>query len=647
MKIADILSQIDLNTVALPEFQRGYVWNRDQVRGLMRSLYHRYPVGSLLTWITRGDTTATRGGAASSLGAVSLLLDGQQRMTSLYGVMRGKPPRFFDGNPKAFTGLYFNLETEEFEFYAPQKMQNNPLWLSVTELFTDSAKAGKLIGKFYRTYEEAQADVFSDRLNRLKTVADIRVHIEEIVGEDKTVETVVEIFNKVNSGGTKLSSGDLALAKVCAEWPQAREEMQKALREWSAIGFHFKLDWLMRVINAVVTGEAYYAALSHVTPAQFQQGLADSKKAINRLLNLVNSSLGLDSDQVLGSRYSFPLMARYVHQRGKDFNSHTERQKLLYWYIHTFLWGRYASSTESVLARDLNLISHPEGALDRLIADLRRNRGDLKVRPEDFEGSTRGARFYPMLYMLSRVEHARDWESGIELRNALLGSLSKLQVHHVFPQAQLKKAGIDRQLINAIANFTFLTQETNLLISDDLPEQYLPTFAAKHPGAIESHWIPMTPELWSLDQYRAFLAKRRELLAGAANTFLNSLIGGTLTTATEEPQDTLPAASTAMRDEESKVLEEVNAWVMAQGLPEGVLRHELVDTGGELLATLDMAWPDGLQEGLSQPVALLLAEPDLTLAAANQAGYLYFTDAAQFRSYVERDVLAENQAAEA
>ncbi|MVN85311.1 DUF262 domain-containing protein [Deinococcus sp. HMF7620] len=646
MKIADILSQIDLNTVALPEFQRGYVWNRDQVRGLMRSLYHRYPVGSLLTWKTRGDTTATRGGAASTLGAISLLLDGQQRMTSLYGVMRGKPPRFFDGNVKAFTGLYFNLDTEEFEFYAPQKMQNNPLWLNVTELFTDASKLGSL-GRVLFGGMPDKADNYFERIMRLKNIGDIDVHIEEIVGEDKTVETVVDIFNKVNSGGTKLSSGDLALAKVCAEWPQAREEMQQALREWSAIGFHFKLDWLMRVINAVVTGEAYYAALSHVTPAQFQQGLADAKKAINRLLNLVNSSLGLDSDQVLGSRYSFPVMARYIHQRGKDFNSHTERQKLLYWYIHTFLWGRYAGSTESVLARDLNLISDSEGALDRLIADLRRNRGDLKVRPEDFEGSTRGARFYPMLYMLSRVEHARDWESGVELRNALLGSLSKLQVHHVFPQAQLKRAGIDRQLINAIANFTFLTQETNLLISDDLPEQYLPTFAAKHPGAIESHWIPMTPELWSVDQYRAFLAKRRELLAGAANTFLNSLIGGTLSTATEEPQDTLPAVSTALGDEESKVLEEVNAWVMAQGLPEGVLRHELVDAEGELLATLDVAWLNGLQEGLSQPVALLLAEPDLTLAAANQAGYLYFTDAAQFRSYVERDVLAGNQAAEA
>ena len=645
MKIADILSQIDLNTIALPEFQRGYVWNRNQVRGLVRSLYHRYPVGSLLTWKTRSDMTTTRGGQPSTLGAVSLLLDGQQRMTSLYGVMRGKPPRFFDGHAKAFTGLYFNMDTEEFEFYAPQKMQNNPLWLNVTELFIDAAKLGSLGGVLFGSMPEKAPEYF-DRVNRLKNIGDIDVHIEEIIGEDKTIEIVVDIFNKVNSGGTKLSSGDLALAKVCAEWPEARQEMQEALKEWADAGFHFKLDWLMRVINAVVTGDAYFAALSKVTPEEFKQGLIDSKKAINRLLNLINSYLGLDSDQVLGSRYSFPLMARYIHLRGKNFNNGAEQQKLLYWYIHTFLWGRYAGSTESVLASDLKLIARPEGALERLITHLRRDRGDLKLLPQDFESSTRGARFYPLLYMLTRVGHARDWGTGIELRNALLGNLSQLQVHHVFPQAQLRKVGYDRQQVNAIANFTFLTQETNLEISDALPEQYIPAYSKRHPGAIESHWMPFGTAPWKIEQYLVFLAERRKLLADAANDFLNSLVGGTLNVNVTEPQDTPPVASPSIGDDEVTTLEAVNAWLTDQGLPEGVLRYELTASTGEAQATFDLAWPDGLQEGLSQPVALLLDESEINHAAANQAGYLYFTDVAAFKTHVENAVLTYAQGQE-
>src|SRR3954452_13416089 len=101
MKISTILDQIDLGSIALPEFQRGYVWNRDQVRGLMDSLYRKHPVGGLLVWTTSTDTATARGGQPLPPGYVKLLLDGQQRITSLYGIIRGRPPQFFDGNADA------------------------------------------------------------------------------------------------------------------------------------------------------------------------------------------------------------------------------------------------------------------------------------------------------------------------------------------------------------------------------------------------------------------------------------------------------------------------------------------------------------------------------------------------------------------
>lgn len=125
MKIETILSQIDLGNYALPEFQRGYVWNRDQVRKLMNSLYRGYPIGGLLVWVTPVDRSIVRYGESVSHGTVNLILDGQQRITSLYGIIRGQAPAFFDGNASAFTGLYFNLEDETFEFYAPLKMKDD------------------------------------------------------------------------------------------------------------------------------------------------------------------------------------------------------------------------------------------------------------------------------------------------------------------------------------------------------------------------------------------------------------------------------------------------------------------------------------------------------------------------------------------
>jgi len=139
LKIQAILDQIDLGSIALPEFQRGYVWNRDQVLGLMHSLYHRHPVGSLLVRVTSADLATTRGEEEPVPSVVKLLLDGQQRMTSLYVIIRGRPPKFFDGNAQSFTDLHYHFDAEIFEFYAPLKMKDNPLWINVTDLMQKGA----------------------------------------------------------------------------------------------------------------------------------------------------------------------------------------------------------------------------------------------------------------------------------------------------------------------------------------------------------------------------------------------------------------------------------------------------------------------------------------------------------------------------
>jgi len=136
-KLTTILDKIDSGTMLLPEFQRGYVWNRDQVRGLMRSLYPGYPVGALLVWETETDPGSVRGTGQVGAGVKLLLLDGQQRITSLYGIVRGRPPAFFEGDAAAFAGLRFNVEEQTFEFHPPAKMRDDPRWIDVTALFTN------------------------------------------------------------------------------------------------------------------------------------------------------------------------------------------------------------------------------------------------------------------------------------------------------------------------------------------------------------------------------------------------------------------------------------------------------------------------------------------------------------------------------
>ncbi|MBG0816932.1 DUF262 domain-containing protein [Planomonospora sp. ID82291] len=626
-----LLHQIDNGTVLLPEFQRGYVWNRDQVRGLMRSLYKGYPVGGLLLWETEPDMASVRGSSPDG-GVRLLLLDGQQRITSLYEVVRGRPPEFFEGDPAAFTGLRFNVEDETFEFYGPAKMRDDVRWVDVTRLFTEGLEP--FIREFGRFPEKFAT--YLERLNRLSNLLQREFHEEKITGPDKDVDVVVDIFNRVNSGGTALSKGDLALAKICAQWSPARQVMRDHLERWREAGFDFSLDWLLRNTTAVATGRAVFTALDSVADKEFETALTKSVGYIGTFLDAVSGRLGLDHEQVLMGRYAIPVVSRLLHLTpGGRFLDAAQRDRVLFWYVHSALWGRFAGSTETVLAQDYEVAER--SGIDGLISTLQRWRGgNLEIRPHDFEASTRGSRFYPLLYMLTRVKGARDLGSGLELRAEMLGKLTTLQVHHIFPKALLYKAGYDRGDVNAVANFCFLTQDTNLVIGKRSPEEYFAEAEERHPGVLASQWIPTDPELWRVDRYRDFLVARRELLAQAAQSFLSELRDGASAAAAVELQPI-----TVVADEQDDVrAAQIKAMVeeiVRLGYAEPTLDSEIADPAtGRALAVAEAFWPDGLQLGQDRPVVLEL-DPDVAdLPRLEELGYLVFTSVDALLGYVNR-----------
>jgi hypothetical protein len=247
--------------------------------------------------------------------------------------------------------------------------------------------------------------------------------------------------------------------------------------------------------------------------------------------------------------------------------------------------------------------------------------------------------------MLTRVYHAKDWDTGIELASHTLGHQADLQLHHIFPKALLYRHEYEKSEVNALANFTFLTQETNVRVSDKNPEDYLTEFEEKNPGLIASHWIPMDRDLWKVENYLGFLEARRELLAKAANDFLQELVTGAIPDVeiakTIGDRGKRVYSGSISEEEEEKLLLETNSWIQENGLPEGEIEYQLTDDEGNELALFDLAWPSGLQEGLSTPVALLINEGFDTLITANSAGYLYFTDADSFKHYVQTEILAD------
>ena len=629
-QLDSLLSQIDSGSMLLPEFQRGYVWNRDQVRGLLRSLYLGYPVGGLLVWETETAHDDVRGDNSVG-GNRTLLLDGQQRLTTLYGVVRGRPPKFFEGDPNSFLGLRFSVEDETFEFYSPAKMKGDPTWIDVTKLFQEAG-----LTPFIDQFNDPKyKDKFPEYLKRLSDLSNIlkrEFHLEKIVGKDKTTDVVVDIFNRVNSGGTKLSKGDLALAKISAKSPDTRNQMRKELESWDKSGFDFNLDWFLRNINAVATGKSQFLYLDDISIANFKKSMDSTTKYVNLLLNLISSRLGLDHARVLMGRFALPVLALYLHQNGGKFPTKLEADKALYWYIHVGLWGRFAGSTESTLAQDYETLT--KSGLDGLIKEIERVRGgNLLISENDFKVKTMGSRFYPLLYLLTRVGTAQDLLTGIALQKQLLGNLSSLQVHHIFPKKVLRDAGFKRGEINAVANFCFLTQESNLIISKREPKDYFEQVILEAgEEALISQWIPLDRSLWEISRYREFLDARRELLANASNSFLDTLLSG------KGEELELPKLS-APEDEDSKerkleidklILELAEFGVVAPETEVEIFHPETQ----ELLTIAEAYWPNGLQPGIGGPVLLELDKREVDVEKMEDLDIKVFYSIRRLKRYV-------------
>ena len=157
-----------------------------------------------------------------------------------------------------------------------------------------------------------------------------------------------------------------------------------------------------------------------------------------------------------------------------------DRDKLLFWFVQAGMWGRFSGSTETYIDQDLAVLEESEDPLDGLLEQLRLWHGGLRVESGHFSGWSLGARFYPVLYMLTRMGEAKDWGTGLPLKLGLLGRMNRLEVHHIFPKSRLYCHDYSRPEVNSLANFCFLSKDTNLHIGNRLPEEY--------GGGVQASW---------------------------------------------------------------------------------------------------------------------------------------------------------------
>ncbi len=524
--IQELIAHVRTGEIVLPEFQRGYVWNRDQVRKFVSALYRRHPTGHLLIWKTL-KPSGIRGGTASAEGHTQLLLDGQQRLTSLFVLTEGKAPPFYEGE-HLFFDLYFNVQTEEFRFWQKSLMDGNPQWISVHDFIKEGLNA--LLDRLDRMGEVEKQLVQTNlaRFNRLDSIRNYPYQADVLSGDDLAVDEVVAIFNEVNSEGTRLTKADLALAHVCTLWPQARHELRELSKAMHEHGFGVDLNFLVRSLAAVASGSVLLeGSFYSVTAGDLQLAWKKVAASFEHLVNVLRHDAYVDSLKDLPTPYVLLPITVFLARNGSSFTSSVQKAKFVRWMFLASIWGRYSASTESTLQKDISLLDEadPTAALE---AAILRERGRLALEASDVAGKGAGSAADKLSYVVARARDAKDWFSGITLYKKAVGKSNGLEEHHIFPKAVLYKSGYDsnkdRRIVNEVANRAFLTQRANRKILASKPADYLPGVQALHPGALQAQSVPMNQDLWKVENYRVFLAERAKLLAASMNEFLDSLV---------------------------------------------------------------------------------------------------------------------------
>ena len=558
--VEELVGMIERGELRLPEMQRRYVWRSTRVRDLLDSLYRGYPSGAILLWET-DEAVPLQDFAIEQQNnpykSTRLLLDGQQRLTSLSAVIRGEQVSV-RGRQRPIE-LLFNLDHPEqlaevtevneddgdgedddepsddeadsnedelqkrFDrmtfVVATRKLEQLPQWVKVTEVFKTDSDAQFLKRAGTTSFEDPRYEKYSQRLARLRGVRKY-VYRMDVLERRLSYDEVTEIFVRVNSLGAKLRSSDLALAQITAKWRGALKIFQAFQSQCVKAGFDLDLGLLLKNMVAFGTGQSRFLTVNKLSIETLQQAWKDSVPGMEFAMNFLKNNAGIDGPALLSSPFLLVTLGYYGHKRNYNI-AEDESRRLRYWVLAANAKGRYSrGSSETLLDQDLATLREGGGA-EELIDRLRLQVGRLDISAGELEGRNQRSALFKTMFLAFRADGAKDWRSNLAIALDHEGAHHKLQFHHIFPKAVLKNAYTSREA-DDIANLCFISGKTNRQISDKEPSQYLPPMIEKAGNAaFEKQSIPTAQALLDVESYKAFLQDRRELIVKRLNEFLS------------------------------------------------------------------------------------------------------------------------------
>lgn len=519
--IETLLTWVKSGEIAIPEIQRPFVWEPKKVRNLLDSLYQGYPVGYLIAW--RNPTVRLKDGSHSA--GKRILIDGQQRVTALMAAILGREVLTKDYETVRIR-IAFNPLEEKFEVANPAIKKNSTWIYDVADVFDPNTSLTDLTDNYAQNNPEADKRTVSKVLEKLRKIINNHVGIIDLA-EDLDIETVTEIFIRVNSAGAELSQADFAMSKIAANESYGGNILRKAIdyfchlavapeffnkikegdRKFAASEFFPKMTWI-KDVNDDIYDPSYTDMLRVAFTSEFRRGklqdlvallsgrnfetkqyedeIAEEsfgrlKKGIlnfmsqthfERFVMILRSAGFITSDLIGGQNAVNFAYIIYLLGRAEKMNSDEIEHLVRRWYVMSLLTGQYSGNPETMFDLDIRQID-TQGLSTYTNAVINARLTDsfwTTLLPQQMETSSSNSPYF-MAYKAAQVklDDKGFLSRDISARDLIL---NRSDVHHLYPKNHLKKQGINKGQYNQIANFVLAQSEINIAIGDRAPEVY-------------------------------------------------------------------------------------------------------------------------------------------------------------------------------
>ncbi|NMM88641.1 hypothetical protein B2J88_30565 [Rhodococcus sp. SRB_17] len=594
--VQSLVDSVHSGVIQLPDLQRPFVWPKSKIRDLLDSMYRGYPVGEIMFWnVSQENTSRAISGATERMGSHQII-DGQQRLTSLYAVFKGQPVRDVEYTERRML-IAFNPFTEKFEV-TNTAIEKSADWIpNISAFFDNPFKVKRAFKKRHEDargeIEEDQEELIEDRLGQLDKLRSYEFTVVEIQSHaDKKV--VADIFVRINSEGVSLKSSDFILTWLSVFWPSGREQLEHFARNsrlspqraseianetvgWTPINNYLAVDagQLVRVLVAVgqnraKLGDAYNALQAKDRHTGFVDGtrqeieLSKLRAALPLVIKELHwtefirclavagfkSRKMITSDMNVLSSYALWILGRTKF----DVDLTVLRNLMARWLFMSQLSGRYTGSAETQLQKDLDRLSALKRTdsrqyietLESIInAELSEDFWNLRMPDALISSSPALSPTYQTYLAALNILDADMFMLNNKVQQWMDPSLPAqkgTEGHHLNPRQYLQKSlGItDLKKINQVANFAPTDWSTNIAISDRKPGEYWPALVRERGFSGDAlkqqmFWHAL-PENWDQMGYDEFLRKRRVLMAQVTRAGYERLLAGQSPTTVYDPQ---------------------------------------------------------------------------------------------------------------